>query len=83
MEGEVGLEPTTSTVQSGVFYQLNYSPMLKSGSGESNPASPVWKTGVREPSDGDPQEKREQYGCQGSNLAPLLATSDDDAARST
>jgi hypothetical protein len=48
MEGEVGFEPTTSTVQSGVFYQLNYSPMLESGPGESNPGSLVWKTRVRD-----------------------------------
>jgi hypothetical protein len=48
MAGEAGFEPTTSTVQSGVFYQLNYSPMPESGPGESNPGSLVWKTRVRD-----------------------------------
>lgn len=36
MEGEVGLEPTTSTVQSGVFYQLNYSPTVRASTGARN-----------------------------------------------
>ncbi len=35
--GEDGFEPTTSTVQSGVFYQLNYSPMERAGRGNRTP----------------------------------------------
>ena len=37
VEGEVGLEPTTSTVQSGVFYQLNYSPTARADRGNRTP----------------------------------------------
>lgn len=37
LAGEDGFEPTTSTVQSGVFYQLNYSPMERADRGNRTP----------------------------------------------